>query len=349
MRWILFMLAAVAWLLASAPARAATSLEKLGCVACHSVDGSPGRGPTLRGLAGSKRAVIQNGARAEALADPAYLARSILTPDAEIAEGYAAGSMPAFKLAAPEVDAVVAEITSLNAGGPPPAPGSMALLLLSTAAFVLLHVLLASMPVRRRLVASLGNGGFQGIYSLISLATLTGMILGFRSAPYVALWSAPGAFRWIPNVLMPIALIVFVCSVTTKSPTLAGKPGEPPTTEAIGIIRVTRHPMLWASLLWGLAHIPPNGELRALVLFGSLAALSIVGMVHIDARRSRLFPDAWAKIAATTSILPFAAIAAGRNRFVFREIGVVRVVSGLILWAALLHLHKLVFGLSPLP
>ena len=349
MRWISFVFVAVAWLLAAAPARAATSLEKHGCAACHSVDGSPGRGPTLRGIAGAKRWVIEAGTRVEVEAHRAYLARSIVTPDAEIVEGYAAGSMPAFNLAAPEVDALVAEMEGLRAGGPPPAPGSIALLVLSTAAFVGLHILLASMPVRRRLVARLGDGGFQGIYSLISLACLIAMIFGFRSAPYIALWSAPGVLRWIPNVVMPIASIVFLCSVTTRSPTLAGKPGEPPTTEAIGIIRVTRHPMLWASLLWGLAHIPPNGELRALVLFGSLAALSIVGMIHIDARRERLFPDAWAKIAATTSVLPFAAIAAGRNRFVFREIGVVRVVFGLAVWAALLHLHKLVFGLSPLP
>lgn len=349
MRWIFFVLTAVAWLAASGPARAATSLEQNGCVACHSVDGSPGRGPTLRGLAGAKRSVLKGGARAEVEADKAYLARSILTPDAEIVEGYAAGSMPAFKLAAPEVDALVAEMEGLSAGAPPPAPGSIALLLLSTAAFVGLHILLSSMPVRRRLVARLGAGGFQAIYSLIAIASLTGMILGFRSAPYVALWSAPGYLRWIPNVLMPVASIVFVCSVSTKSPTLTGKPGEPPTSEAIGIIRVTRHPMLWAFLLWGLAHIPPNGEVRALVLFGSLAALSIVGMIHIDTRRGRLFPDAWAKIAATTSVVPFAAIAGGRNRLVFREIGVVRVLAGLVLWAALLHLHKLAFGLSPLP
>jgi uncharacterized membrane protein len=293
--------------------------------------------------------VSKGGAHAEIEADRAYLSRSILTPDVEIVEGYAVGSMPAFKLAAPEVDALVAEMEGLTAGGPPPAPGSIALLLLSTAAFVGLHILLSSMPVRRRLVARVGAGGFQGIYSLISIVSLTLMIIGFRSAPYVALWSAPGFFRWIPNVLMPIASIVFVCSVSTKSPTLTGKPGEPPTSEAIGIIRVTRHPMLWAFLLWGLAHIPPNGELRALVLFGSLSALTIVGLFHIDARRERLFPDAWAKIAATTSVLPFAAIAGGRNRFVFREIGVVRVIFGLVLWAALLHVHKLAFGLSPLP
>jgi uncharacterized membrane protein len=107
--------------------------------------------------------------------------------------------------------------------------------------------------------------------------------------------------------------------------------------------------MLWAFALWGLAHIPINGDLRSLLLFSSMTALAFIGMVHIDARRARAFPDAWAPIARTTSVIPFAAIASGRNKLVLREIGIVRVLIGLFFWAAFLHLHKGIIGVSPLP
>ena len=38
----------------------------------------------------------------------------------------------------------------------------------------------------------------------------------------------------------------------------------------------------------------------------------------------------------------------GRNRFVLSEIGWMPPVVGLILWAALLHFHRGIFGVSPL-
>ena len=339
----------VACLTLSMSARAETALEKRGCVACHSLDGSPGRGPTLRGLAGSPRAVLQGGTRATVTADRDYLCWSILTPDAEVAEGYPAGSMPAFKLGEADVRALVDEIEALPATKTLPEPGSITLLLISTLAFVGLHLLLSSLPVRKRLSAALGAGGFSGVYSLIAIASFVGIILGYQSAPYIPLWTAPPVLKWLPNVFMPIAWILLICSVTTKSPTMAGKPGEPPRSEVIGIVRVTRHPMLWAFTLWGLAHIPANGNARALILFGGFVLLSLAGMWHSDARRAVLYPDVWTPVAKSTSVVPFGAILGGRNQFVFKEIGPWRLLAGLVLWAAALHFHKVVFGLSPLP
>jgi uncharacterized membrane protein/cytochrome c2 len=346
--------------LASSPVRADTALEKRGCVACHSTDGSPSRGPTFRGLAGSERAVTQGTAspgsaavptqaRATVTADRDYLTRSIVSPDLEIASGYSRGAMPSYRLDAAEVAALVGEIEALKAPGAPAAPRSIVLLLISMIAFVGFHIGLSSVPVRRLLSQKLGAGGFQGLYSLLALASFVGLIVGYQAAPYLELWTAPRAVRWLPNVLMPIAWILLVCSVTTKSPTIAGKPGEPPRTEVIGIVRVTRHPMLWAFTLWGLAHIPANGNARALVLFGGFVLLSIVGMFHSDARRATLYPEVWAPVAKSTSVVPFGAILGGRNKLVFKEIGPWRLLAGIVLWAAALHFHKVLLGLSALP
>jgi uncharacterized membrane protein len=323
------------------------TLEKYGCLGCHSKDGSPLRGPTFRGLSGKSRVVLKDGNKITVVADREYIERAILAPDAEVVEGYTA--MPKLAVSPEDAKAIALEIEQMKDEGPPPPVKTVTLLGASAAAFVGLHVILSSIPVRKRLIGGIGAGGFMGLYSIIALVSFAGIVLGFRNAPYVQLWTAPAWTRWLPNVFVPIAYVLLVCALSTKSPTMAGKPGAEPVREAIGIVRVTRHPMLWAFALWGLAHIPPNGDLRSLILFSSIAALAIIGMLHIDARRAAAFPDAWAPIKASTSVLPFAAIASGRNKLVLREIGIVRVLIGLFFWAAFLHLHRAIIGVSPLP
>ncbi|HET8743086.1 MAG TPA: c-type cytochrome, partial [Gaiella sp.] len=54
-----------------------------GCSGCHSVDGSAGVGPTMKGLAGST-VTLDDGSTVTA--DDSYLAKSITDPDAQISE-----------------------------------------------------------------------------------------------------------------------------------------------------------------------------------------------------------------------------------------------------------------------
>jgi mono/diheme cytochrome c family protein len=63
-----------------------------GCSACHSITGTPGAGPSFKGIAGS-RIILINGQTITA--DDAYLEQSIANPDAKIVKGYRAGVMPA--------------------------------------------------------------------------------------------------------------------------------------------------------------------------------------------------------------------------------------------------------------
>jgi cytochrome c oxidase subunit II len=64
----------------------------LGCIGCHSLDGSPGTGPTWKGLS-SSQVTLTNGQTLAANA--AYLSDSITDPDAQIVKGYAPGLMSA--------------------------------------------------------------------------------------------------------------------------------------------------------------------------------------------------------------------------------------------------------------
>ena len=71
--------------------RGAKLARRSGCASCHSLDGSRRPGPTWKGLYGSRRP-LANGR--EVVADEAYLRRSIIAPDAEIAQGFPEGMMP---------------------------------------------------------------------------------------------------------------------------------------------------------------------------------------------------------------------------------------------------------------
>jgi cytochrome c oxidase subunit 2 len=75
--------------------------KKRGCNACHSVDGSPGIGPTFKGVYGHN-VELANGT--QVLADDNYIRESILEPSAKIVKGFSDGLMP--KIAMPEKEIV---------------------------------------------------------------------------------------------------------------------------------------------------------------------------------------------------------------------------------------------------
>lgn len=85
-----------------------------GCIACHSLDGSRGVGPSFKGLYQSSLTVLVNGTRQTVVADDAYLMESIRLPNARIVEGYQP-IMPAFPdLQAEEMAALVEYIKGIR-------------------------------------------------------------------------------------------------------------------------------------------------------------------------------------------------------------------------------------------
>ena len=116
---------------------------------------------------------------------------------------------------------------------------------------------------------------------------------------------------------------------------------------ARGIMRVTRHPVMWAILLWAVAHVLARGELAALLFFGTFAVLAALGMLLLDSRKARELGEDWTRFADVTSVVPFGAIAGGRNRLGGREIGWRNPAIGLALYAAFFWLHPAIFGARP--
>lgn len=224
---------------------------------------------------------------------------------------------------------------------------TLAELLLAALVFTGGHFLLSARPIRERLVAGLGEPRFLAGYSVLMAAALVWLALSYLRAPYVTLWAPPGWARYLALAVMPLALVLLAGALRPDNPTsvgaLARADGAPP-----GFFAVTRHPFLWATTLWALAHIPANGDAASLILFGGLLLLALPGTFALDAKLARRHPEGFARLARTTSNLPLAAVFAGRAAFAARDF-IAPAAIGLAAYLVLLYLHEWLFGASPLP
>lgn len=219
-------------------------------------------------------------------------------------------------------------------------------LIAAAALWVAVHVGIAGTRLRGRAVTLAGGEArFRIGYSLLSVVAIWLLVAAWQAAPVVPLWFAPNPLRWVLAVLMLVAFVLFVASVARPNPTSVGQ-DRALEGEARGIQRVTRHPMLWSFAIWGFVHVAGNGDVASILFFGAFLVTALVGMPSIDAKLAARAPSAWARLAAATGIVPGAAVLAGRNRLVLREIGWVPPVVGLVAWAALLHFHPAVFGVA---
>ena len=208
-----------------------------------------------------------------------------------------------------------------------------AALVIATAAFLATHFV-SSTPLRAKLVVAMGEWPYRGLYSLVAFLTLGWMIWAYAAAPREPLW---GGLRDAPYVLMPLAFILIACGYW-RNPTMVGADkllrSEDP---ARGMIRITRHPIMWGIILWAVAHMLARGDLKGLIFFGGFILLAVVGTLSMDARK-KANPD-WPRFAAATSHIPFLAIAQGRNHVSWREIGWLRPASGLAVFFIVLAFH----------
>jgi cytochrome c oxidase subunit 2 len=90
--------------------------QERGCKACHSIDGTPGLGPTLKGLFGKTVTVLTDGKERKLVADEAYLRKSILEPNVDIVKGFPPIMPPLLKglLTDQEIDAFVSYLKGLK-------------------------------------------------------------------------------------------------------------------------------------------------------------------------------------------------------------------------------------------
>ncbi len=198
--------------------------------------------------------------------------------------------------------------------------------------FFLTHLGVSSTGLRPLLIQRYGQNAYLGIYTGLAFATLAALIWTYTSTAHFPLhWPA---LTQVPMLIMPIAVFFIVGGFTVPNPTSVGAESKLAGDAARGLLRITRHPVQWGLLLWAASHLLANGDSASIGFFGSMAAVSALGMLAMDRRKASL--DHWVAFAAVTSLVPFAAIAGGRNRLVVAELllplGIAAVVTAALWW-----------------
>lgn len=188
----------------------------------------------------------------------------------------------------------------------------MATLIVGLILFLGLHSLsIINEPLRNRLHASLGEGAFKGLFSLVSLIGLVLIIWGYGAARLdpTVIYTPPG---WLRHLAMLLLIPIFPLLFATYFP---------------GRIKARLgHPMLVAVKLWALAHLLANGMLHDVLLFGSFLVWAVADRISMKRRTQRPIPT-----------LPTS-----------KANDIIAVVGGLVVYVVtVLWAHQWLFGVAP--
>lgn len=192
----------------------------------------------------------------------------------------------------------------------------MLLLVVSLILFFATHSLRLFAPgLRARLIDTMGEKPFKGVYSLVSVLTIVFIAYAFNEARQVTgmLYYPP---VWMAHIAVTLMLIAMICLVASALP--AGH-----------IATKTKHPLILAVKIWAFSHLLANGEISSVILFASFLAWGVVMRIVLK-RRAR----------------------AGENLtrpFVSARYDAIAVLLGVVLWAAFIwKLHEWLIGVQPI-
>lgn len=174
-------------------------------------------------------------------------------------------------------------------------------------------------PRRGALIERFGEGGYKGIYTLLSFAGLILIIYGYgqtRLNP-VNVWYPAGGLNGVTIILTWIAFILLASN-------------EPSPEKNSHIKNLVGHPMVLGVKVWAFAHLLVNGRLGDIVLFGSFLAWAILSYSS-NRRRDRAN--------AAKGITPVPVTGWGRD--------IAAIVGGTVVWLVIaIWLHPWLIGIK---
>lgn len=171
----------------------------------------------------------------------------------------------------------------------------MSILLLGIILFLGIHSVRIVAPAwRERQMARLGEGGWKGVYSLVSFLGLVLMIWGYGRAwnEGVVLYEPPTGLKHVALLLMLLAFIAFAAYLFP-----AGR-----------LKARLKHPMLVAVKLWSVAHLLANGDLASVLLFGAFLVWAVADRISVKRRgvpTPAPGPAKWDAIALVFAVLMY--------------------------------------------
>jgi len=210
------------------------------------------------------------------------------------------------------------------------------------------HIGLATRRVRGTIVARLGEHGFTAIFSLVASVSFAVLVGGYATvrgdgAAGIGLGgSAPIRLALVvviaAGVALALASLVYYPGSTYALFRTASRP------EPRGLERITRHPFFVGVALLGVAHALLATRLVGMVFFSFLAVFALLGAHHQDAKLLAERGPSHASFLARSSTVPFAAILAGRQGLVLRELPFGALAGGVAAAWALRQVHSAILS-----
>ena len=168
---------------------------------------------------------------------------------------------------------------------------------------------------RTRAIARLGEMGWKGLYSVVSLIGFGLIIWGFAQARMqpVVLWSPPAMLKHLNSLFTLLAFVLLAAAYVPRN----------------SIRARLHHPMVLGVKLWAFGHLLATATLADLVLFGAFLLWAV-----LDFRAARQRDRALGTVYAPGATGPT----------------VLAVVVGAAAWAAFAFwLHAAWIGVAPFP
>ncbi|MEM1380406.1 MAG: NnrU family protein [Pseudomonadota bacterium] len=148
----------------------------------------------------------------------------------------------------------------------------MTILLLGLALFLATHFFTGyARGAREALIAKLGANPYKRLYSLVALIGFVLIIVGWRHAEPIPVYTPPAWGVPAAYALMTVSLILFTAAYLP-----AGR-----IKSAVG------HPMILGLILFSFAHLLANGDSRSLALFASFLVYGVADRVAYRLRGDR--------------------------------------------------------------
>ena len=128
--------------------------------------------------------------------------------------------------------------------------------------------------------AAMGERG-KGLMAVLLLVSVVLMVLGYRGAEVVVLWSPPAFLTHLNNLLMLLALYLFAADGVKAKAAIA-----------------MPNPQLTGFKTWAIAHLLVNGDLASVILFGGLLAWAVVLVIVLKRAVPRPARRAWGGVKA---------------------------------------------------
>ena len=190
----------------------------------------------------------------------------------------------------------------------------MTLLILGLVLFLGIHsVRIVAEGWRTRMRAKLGENGYKGLYSLVSIAGFALIIIGYGQAREhpMALWAPMLWARHLASLLTLVALVLLAAAYVPRN----------------GIKARLHHPMILGVKTWALAHLLANHTLADLLLFGGFLIWAVLDYRAAKARdrvAGTVYPPGTAAMTLLT------------------------VIAGVVIWAAVAFwAHMAWIGMKP--